>query len=914
MIFNIDKLLHLLHVKPEEVKIVSFTFIFTFCMGIVLNILYSVPLAMFLARYNSSLLPYIYIGVGIAVFFGGLALSYLERVVAVFYVLSIPLGIFSSSLFFFWAMLFAIKSSWIFIVLLIWALMIGFLMISIILLLVNQLFTFQQSKRLFGLILCGTSTGGMLVGFGMDFLVKSIGSNNVILLASLILFLGFMIQFLIRKHSGNRLLLTGESKEIAASEISFKRFENKKYILQVFLFTALVFFIHYSFDLLFNTSVQKHFSNEAKIAAFYGMLNAAYDTTILFTGFFLTGWIFSRFGLIVALLLWPMLLVIFLSAAFFANLIPIFSGFVFPILVVATILSGAVKDSITDESVLLLFQPLRPLHRAWLQIKNAIMIGPLALVFVGVVLLIIEKYFKIEFSFMFIMIIGASIAGVIIAFFVLKKGYLKLLINSLSKRTIISPQFTQLEKESLNVLKNHLKSRYPEEVIYVLQTIENIDLDEFVKILPETLDNPSEEVCCFSLNKIEQYRIQSMEEKLKQICVTEKKPAVLGCALLALGAITDLDQFAWFKNYLHDSNIEVVGSSVTALIKYGSETAKKMAIESLIEKAKSLQEEDRLTAAGVLRRVDILLKVDLLLPLLKDFSLEVRAIASEAAASVVDEKLYPALIENLEIPHTHDAAFYSLLLLGEPVFKYVAQNFAHLPRIQAELINLLGFMKGDKVSDFLQKLLPISNRKALHAILLSLKRHAYKANDDNKLKIINELLESENKNIIYLKEIKDYFASENTRLLHDLLCREIELSKERCFLLLAFIYDEISIVKAHQGLLLNDEDTNSNAIELLIHTLNNKDQMLLMEQLTYSPYKEEKESILDDAKTEEFLLKIAAYTPHCFISALFAAVIYVIGALQLKNLAEFVRKQESKEDPLIKEIVPWTLKKISISG
>lgn len=905
------KFLKLLRVKPDEARVVFLSVLFAFCIGIVQNILFSVPLAMFLARFSSSYLPHIYIACGLSTFLVGIAFSYLEKTVSVFYVLALPIGLFSASLFLFWGLLLVVTNPVIFVALLIWSLLIISLIISIVMLLTNQLFTFQQTKRIYGLILLGISTGGIIIGFGMDFLIRSIGSSHLILLAATVLLFGFITQFLIRKHSGKRLCCVEETGESKVAKASFKSFKDKKYILSVFLLTAIVFFVYYSFDLLLNTAVQKHYPNETEMAVFYGILYAVYDGAALFAGLVLAGLLLSRFGLIFSLLVWPMGLALLLSFAFLMDLIPPFAGLVFIFILATAVFEVTLRECITEQSILLLFQPLRPVQRAWAQLKNETIVTPLSMAIIGAILLMIDKRYGIQLSVMSFIIVALSLTGIALIFFVLKKGYLNLLVESLSKRSITNPKFTKLNKDSLGVLKGHLKSAHPEEVIYVLQTIENIDQNEFVQALIESLDNPLEQVRCFSLSKIEKHRIKSVEKKVQQICLTEKNPAVLSSALLALAAVTGLAQHSWFKSYLENSNLEIASSCLIALIKYGSEVEKKEAIDLIHEKAKSPQDEERLIAANALKQIKIPGKVELLLNLLKDSNLEVRIRASEAAVQVADERLFSPLIENLEIPHVHDSASKSLTSFGKPFFEHVVKQFDHYSdNEKINLIKLLGFIKDPKVPEFLQKLLSISNRRSLHAVLSSLKKHSFKVTDEESSKIIKDLLESENENILYLKEMAHAFSFEKTKLLRDFLCREVELSQECCFSLLGFIYPESSIIKAEQGLALEDEDSNSNAIELLLQTLNKIDQKLLMEQLIYAPYKEQIENIPSEAKIEEFLKSITDYASNCFIPALSSAVIYEIGMLKIKDLIDLVLKQELKGDRLMEEIQPLSLKRL----
>lgn len=908
---NKSTFLKLLRVKPEETKIAFYSFLFAFFIGVAQNVLFSVPLAMFLARYNSSFLPYIYVATGLSIFGMGMVFSYLERKVSVFYVLALPIALFSASLFLFWGLLFVIKTPLIFSILLVWSLLIVSLIISIVMLLINQLFTFQQSKRLYGLIVVGVALGGIIIGFGMDFLVKALGSNHLILLSSLILLCAFMIQFLIRKHSGGRLLHIEESGEAKPSKVSLKSFKDRNYILFAFLFTCIVYFIFYIFDLLLNTVVQQHFPKEEEMAAFYGVLYAVYDIAALFAGFVLSGWILTRFGLITSLLLLPVGLAMFLSVTFFANLIPSLAWIVFSFILISAVFEATVRECMTEQSILLLFQPLRPAQRAWTQIKNEAFIIPLATIAIGVILVALEKYATLKLSILIPCIIGLSLCGIAVIVFKLKGGYLKLLDDSLSKRSITNPRFVKLSKDSLVVLKSHLMSQYPDEVIYVLQTLEKIDQKEFVKALLGSLEHPLGEVRSFSLGKIDQNQVKAALDQVKQICLSEKDPVVLGPAILALGAISDLEQFPWFRNYLEDPNIEIVSSCLIALIRSGSEAEKKEASELINVKAKSPKEEDRLTAAKALKHVNIPIKADLLLGFLKDSSLEVRVAAAEAAANTADERLYSVLIENLEVPHVHDSALKSLISFGKPLFENIIKHFSgYSPSMQINLVKLLGFIKDEKSSEFLEKLLPISNRRLLYAVLSSLKKHVYKAADDQKYQMIERLLESKNKNIVFLKEMARFFGAANTRLLHDFLCREIELSQECCFSLLSFIYPEGAILKAQQGLTLEDDDMNSNAVELLLQTLEKHDQKLLMEQLIYAPYKEELEEVPSSEKIEQVLLRIKEYASDCFIPALSAAVIYEIGVLKIKNLAGLLLKLELEEDPLLKENILLSLKRL----
>lgn len=907
---NKSVLLRTLRIEPKETKIVFFTVLFAFCMGLTSNIVASIPLAMFLAHYKSSLIPYIYIFAGIVMFFAGLFISYLERIAKIFYVLTIPIAVFSGSLFLFWVLLLVLKHPFIFMALQTWSLLLVAFGTSFLFLVPNQLFTLQQSKRLFGLIYAGKAIGGAVVGFSMDFLIQTLGANHLILVAALF-FLGALItQFFIKAHSGTRLMEPKKKEENKDSLPSIKKLHKYKHISYVFGLTILVYLIHYSFELFLNTSVQRYFLDENKMAVFFGILYAVCDIASVLIGLFVFRWMLLKWGLNASLLFWPITLAILLSLTFFTSVIPPLTFALFPLIVIAGVFEFPVLEGVIMGSVLLLFQPLRPSLRTWAQVRNESIVAPFALSFAGCILVWFDKYLGIRVPIMSSLIIGLCLTAALLIVLGIKKEYLRTLIESLSKRLIINPHFTILDKDNLGLLKKYLKSSYPEKVIYALETIEKIDEYQLRDSLRDALQNPSKEVICFSLRKIEKYRLKSLESEVRQICESQKDPEILGCALKAMGAISNWEHSDFFQKYLHHPDVEVVGSGLTTLLQYGSESGRKEAKKLLTKKANSPKQEDKLVAALVLQSVDIATKSNLLLPLLKDENPEVKLAASKAASSGVDEKNFPALVENLDISYTHDAALNSLVNLGRPVTEYITQNFTQfLPTTQINLIHLLGFTKEPKALEFLLHILDRADRRTLRPILLSLKRRSYHATESGR-EVVKSFLTSENNHILHLKEIVKQLNHEKTKLVRDLLFREIEISQECCFLLLSFIYPEAPIMDAKWGLSADNEDLNSNAVEVLLHNLSNEDQKQLMEQLNFFPYKMEEKKDLDLQKLGELFKKI---TNEIAVPGFSAAVVFTIGSLKLTNLTAFLRDYESSKDPLMQETLSWTLKRLSLA-
>lgn len=902
------KLAKWIQTKSEERGLVLRNILFALLIGGAQTFISVVPLAIFLTKYDSSLLTYVYMSLGVIIFSVGNIFTFFQKNLSFFQLLIFPLIFFSLSLFVFWGFLMGTDFYWFPMALFIWS-AVAYTFLGLVLSnLMLRVFTLQEGKRFFGIVGGSRALGGTITGFLTPLLVKSIGAPYVFLLAPIIILFGVKALFAIKEHHSDRFKEETSVEAAAKEKTSFKKLTNKKYVACLFILAVATTFVYYSLDLLFNTEVKNHFASQAEMTGFLGVFLALSNILTLIGGFFLFGILLDKVGLIVTLFLAPITIGSFIGITLLANFVPSALGLVFGIFSVAILLERMFRQSVYGESLSLLYSPLRPAEREWAQTQYKISIQSISTSSIGVILFFISKTWGIRIPSISFFVLGISGIG-IATLVIVKRDYVNMLIGALKKWALVKPEFTKLDKDTLRIIKSHLNSRFPEEVIYALQSIENADLRDFAAVLQQALDSPLLDVRCFALNKIEQHRIQSAKEKVIAICLNEKDPKIVGCALRALGAIADLNQYSWFKERLKDPKMEVAENCLIALFLHGFKAQQKEALDLIAQKARSASEEERFLSAAVMKQVDFPSKGDLLVPLLSDPNMEVRLAACEAAGDVKDERLYSPLIENIISPHLHHAAYKSLLKLAPS--DYILKNFARFSMgVQSQLLSLLGIIKGEPVLSFLQKYLTSSDRRLFQAALRSLKNQSFKASNREQ---ISRLLTTENNNILFLQEIIGVFDGYDKLLLHDLLCREIELTQESCFLLLMFIYPEEQICSAMEGLRVVDKNRNSYAIEILLQTLSKEDAKQLVPQLSLNPYAN---GLQNGGKksVEDALLKVLNYSRNSYIPAINSAAIFTIGALGLKSLSDVVRKNEAKSDPFIDEISPWALKKLESQG
>lgn len=869
----------------EERSLVGLHLLFAFLIGSAQTLLAVIPLAIFLTSYSSSLLTYVYMSMGVIIFLIGNVFRYFQKNLPFFRLLLSPLLIFAFSLFLFWGLLVVAPQPWVPMALFIWA-SVAYTFLSLVLSnLLLRVFSLQEGKKFYGIIGGTRALGGTLIGFLIPILVSTLGAKTSFLIAPVFILGAILALFAINKKHSDRFLEQKSLDKEKSEKISFKTIKNRRFVINIFLLAVVSIFNFYSLDLLFNTTVKHHYISQAEIAGFLGIFTAISNIFTLLAGFFLFSFVLNRLGLMITLFLSPVIVGILTAITLMTDLVPATVGLVFGLILVTVLFERMMRQSINGEALNLLYAPLRPDVREWAQLQYRINIQSLSTTLVGVILFGLNRTWGTSIKSIGWFVMAVSACGVISMLYV-QKNYIRILVDALSRWALFKPQFTELDKDSLKIVKSRLQSRYPEEVVYALQLIETAEPKEFPSALEEALKNPLLDVRLYTLKKIEEYRIKGLIEKVKEICLTEKDPMILGQALRALAAIMPADQFYFFKNF------EEISGGLIGEILYGPADVKKRAIDRLALK-------EKFEIAEVLKEIDIPNKADLLLPLLSDPDPEVRLVACLAAGQVKDNRIYPLLIENLTIPHLHNAAAKSLLNLA-PI-EEIARSFGQFTREQQhEVLYLLSWMEGEKVTAFLQQFLQSPDPRLFHEAVRALKNRHFKAENREQ---ISSLLAEENQNILSLKAMIGALPTEKAKLLRDLLIREMELCQKNCFAMLTFIYHKTPILSAKGGLTESDRNKYSYAIEILEQTLG-KEHTYLLPQLIQRSLPENPqpiESVLQD------VLKVA---PNCYIPAIHSAVLYTIGALGLKSLTELVKKGEAPNDPFMEEIRPWALKKL----
>ena len=176
----------------------------------------------------------------------------------------------------------------------------------------SDLFSKEQAGRLFSIIAAGASVGGLIGPSVPSFFSESLGSDNLMLIASVMLLLPIPIIFHLQSLKSS-VLQNGLAAPVSSTAkiggnpfAGFKLFFSNPYLLAIglfiFLYTGISSFVYFELkNLLADLS-------RAERTAVWAQMDLAVNTLSIATGLFATGRIVTKFGMPFTIALVPVLI------------------------------------------------------------------------------------------------------------------------------------------------------------------------------------------------------------------------------------------------------------------------------------------------------------------------------------------------------------------------------------------------------------------------------------------------------------------------------------------------------------------------------------------------------------------------------------------------------------------------------
>ncbi len=787
-----------------------------------------------------------------------------------------------------------------------------------------RLYDVRQGKRLFGLVGAGQWLAIVLTGLLIPLLVGWMGTSNLLIfsvigLAGAILFLG-----VITRHNAARL--AGESapsrKQAAVQKESTPSLFRNRYALLIFALVTLWWLAFFFLDNIFYDRAAAQYPGTEELASFLGIFLAVLGVITLITNTLVSGRVISSVGIRSSLMILPVLMVIGSSGMSLAGLIGA-ATLLFWLTMGTKLVDLAVGFSIDRAALTVLYQPIEAERRNRVQATAEGIFQPLANGLAGVGLLALGALFQGNRLPLIYALALISAAWLVVAAFI-GREYPKVLTRALTRRRLGAADLQELDRSSLEMLESNLRSENPEEVVYALQMLEQAAPERLSEALCLLVDHPSETVRLETLKRIERMEMKEAVEDVRRQISMERSPEVRAQAVRALAQLDESDQtFELVSGMLEDPEPQVQCSAMVGLLRSGGIAGVLAAGQRLLKLAESPDPLERATAAQTLEEVGASNYYQPLIPLLQDPDLGVQRAALRAAGKLKNPRLWPFALEKLAVPRLRSEAATALASGGElalPGLKDAFEQEGILREVRGLILRICGRIGGEEVSRWLVEQVDDPDGFVRTQALYSLNLIRYQARVADQSRFAAQVQAEVIRAAEILAILKDLGDAEEVSLVREALIESLERARERVFLLLAMVYDRAAVLGARDNLRLASAERRAYAIEVLdVLPLGEKKREifpLLIEQPSKRRERDRlSEALLaiypqNPAGREQRLVEVIASPAGRFSPWTQACAIYCAGDLQVKRLGPILVRALGAHDPLLRETGVWALHRL----
>lgn len=656
---------------------------------------------------------------------------------------------------------------------------------------VSRAFNLKQEKRIMGTV----DQGGMFATSLAFFAVPLIDFKDpkaYLYISALGLFVSLLTQVIfILKYSTPRLS-QATSTEVSKADSRLDSLLKNKYVrllsLMFLLSVVANIFVDYSFLL----SSSYTFPVQRDLTVFLAYYGGILTVISLLMQVFIGDNIIEQYGVKVSLLILPILVAFF---TLLAGLMGLFNDsnaittgnnlMFFVFIALSKLFFSVAKDTFEDPILKNFFIPLDISIRHDVQAKVEGVFRQFSWGLAGIAI----------FAFGLITVINLEHYSFLLVFICL--GYM-----FASVRLFDSYQFTLLdslnfqksklatakkEYSPISVMKKELQSPEPEKVIYTLKLMERIEPVLLENSSNELVYDPSEDVRKYAIRIIDDFKSLPAATTLRNMIKLEDSAEVKKLANDALEKLNDAELIA-------------------------------LSSHKVYKLAKSTDVQERLLAAKLVYRSIDDSNIQLLLDLMRDRDMNVRAAAIISAGKTGRSEYWPLMIENLGSPVFGNIAAAALYAVGEkilPALELAFYKSGQSTEVMVKIVQMYGRFGGDEVTEYLWSKIDFPDKNVTAQVLLSLSGCAFQAQGHKATRIVQAIEQEIGNSAWCIAAYTELGDDADARHLKRALIEEIESTDNKIFMLLSLVYDPNSIQLVRQNIESRTSEGIVYAIELL---------------------------------------------------------------------------------------------------
>ncbi|UNU23425.1 HEAT repeat domain-containing protein [Microcoleus vaginatus] len=729
----------------------------------------------------------------------------------------------------------------------------------------NQLFNIREIKRTYPLVSSGYLVAGVVSGFSLPVLLYVVGLKNVTLISGLMVATGsVLLYYLTEKYSQafpETAHWTDDDEDDEQEEFTARKVTGplQKYAVPLvsFFILAEVVYVLVDFQFYSQLEYQNPGDGASWIASFLGIYEGIQGLFQVATQWFASSRLVERIGVFVTAMILPAgiaILGVLTIGASLGQLVSVFIG-----LILLRFLDELLHYTLLETVSPVLFQPIPDNIRSGIQTLVNGVGEPLSTGVTGVGILIMlwvtgkilpqqdERAFHDQQSLIFI---GAIVVLALVWVFVvwlIRSQYVGLLVKS-AERGRLGVTDVDLKALKRAVVETLQKPGGEDEKRSCIELLTQIDPKNVGEVLAPLLNSLSPGLQRQSLETMLQHPNPAYLESVRALSQQSLPPEVLALALRYIWLTEAEPNIESLRPYLQPTVDPVVRGTAAALImRRGDRQQKAEATNTLRQMLTHKQERERVMGTRALGEADYLQGLRLYIPnLLQDESLRVRCALLDVISSTHSEEYYPSLLRGLGYKSTREAALQALVKLHNdaiPLLVYLAEDIhkSDLVRLQAwtalgqigspEAIDILvsNLMTGWGTTrrNILRILLKMPSEAGIEGVLDRIGRSGLETLIEQELMFIGQIYAG----LVDLSGVKTYGnfsgdanstgapGNDTAQLLQRALAGLEADAKERCFLLMKFLYPLDTVQAAAFNIASGQPSLLARGLEILDNTV-----------------------------------------------------------------------------------------------
>ncbi|MEG4148777.1 HEAT repeat domain-containing protein [Microcoleus sp. Pol12B5] len=730
----------------------------------------------------------------------------------------------------------------------------------------NQLFNIREIKRTYPLVSSGYLVAGVVSGFSLPVLLYVVGLKNVTLISGLMVATGsVLLYYLTEKYSQafpETAHWTDDDEDDDQEEFTARKVTGplQKYAVPLvsFFILAEVVYVLVDFQFYSQLEYQNPGDGASWIASFLGIYEGIQGLFQVATQWFASSRLVERIGVFVTAMILPAgiaILGVLTIGASLGQLVSVFIG-----LILLRFLDELLHYTLLETVSPVLFQPIPDNIRSGIQTLVNGVGEPLSCGATGVGILIMlwvtgkilpqqdENVFHDQQSLIFIGVIVILALLWVFVVWLIRSQYVGLLVKS-AERGRLGVTDVDLKALKRAVVETLQKPGGEDEKRSCIELLTQIDPKNVGEVLAPLLDSLSPGLQRQSLETMLQHPNPAYLESVRALSQQSLPPEVLALALRYIWLTEAEPNIESLRPYLQPTVDPVVRGTAAALImRRGDRLQKAEATNTLRQMLTHKQERERVMGTRALGEADYLQGLRLHIPnLLQDESLRVRCALLDVISSTHSEEYYPSLLRGLGYKSTREAALQAIVKLHNdaiPLLVYLAEDIhkSDLVRLQAwtalgqigtnEAIDILvsNLMTawGTTRRNILRILLKMPSEAGIEGVLDRIGRSGLETLIEQELMFIGQIYAG----LVDLSGVTSYGnfsereansarkpGNDTAQLLQRALAGLEADARERCFLLMKFLYPLDTVQAAAFNIASGQPSLVARGLEILDNTV-----------------------------------------------------------------------------------------------